>query len=87
MEQTPPRNLVTFTLENSLSPDEMDFCFYLLNVVYGWKFEKVKRFKINTIGFWVKRARKRMTADNLMALHMYLASKAKKRTLWQRLKN
>ena len=86
-EQTPPKNLVNFLLENTLSPDEMDFCIYALNVVYGWKFDKVKKFKINTVGLWIKRAKKRMTAENLMSLHMYIASKGKveKKTLWKRL--
>jgi len=89
IEQTPPKNLVNFLLENTLSPDEMDFCTYALNVIYGWKFDKVKKFKVNTVGFWIKRAKKRMTAENLMALHMYIASKAKSRekTIWQKLRS
>ena len=82
--KSPQSNLVAETLFNTYSPDEMDFCVYLLTVVYGWKYDKIKKFKLATLAMWVLRAKKRMTAQNLMSLHLYLASKARKRSFWDK---
>ena len=78
-------------LSGTPTPQEMDFIVYVLTTVYGWKFDKIKRFKLGTLNYWLQKAKKRMTADNLMSIHMYMASRAGKsiqrKTLWERLKN
>lgn len=80
-------NLIQNLLFNSLSPEELDFCMWALGVVYGWKPEKIKRFKLGTLAYWMSKARKRLTVENLMGIHYYLSqrSQVKEKTLWQKI--
>ena len=88
-KQTPQvvtNNLIENLLFNSVSPEELDFCMWALGVIYGWKPEKIKRFKISTLGYWISKAKKRMTVGNLIGIHYFLNERQKKQTLWQRIK-
>ena len=79
-------DLIENLLYNSVSPEELDFCMWALGVIYGWKPEKIKRFKLKTLGYWVSKAKKRMTVENLMGIHYFLKERQKKKPWWK-LKN
>jgi hypothetical protein len=88
MDNTPQpktNSLIESLLFNSVSPEELDFCMWALGVIYGWKPEKIRRFRIATLGYWISKAKKRMRVKDLQGIHYFLKEKAKKKTLWQKI--
>jgi hypothetical protein len=80
----PADNLITSLLYNSVSEDELEFCMWALGIIYGWKVEKIKKFKVSTLAYWISKARKRITVGDLMGIHFFIRSKQRKQNIWQR---
>jgi surfactin synthase thioesterase subunit len=58
---------------------------WVLGIVYGWKPEKIKRFKVSSLAYWLSKARKRMTVEDLIGVHFFLEKRNKRQNIWQRL--
>jgi hypothetical protein len=83
--QPQTKNLIESLLFNTLSPEELDFCIWALGIVYGWKPEKIRHFKVATLGYWIVKAKKRMTVGNLIGIHYFLKERQKSKTLWEKI--
>ena len=69
--------------EEVITDVEMRFASWVLKCVYGWELKKVTRFKVSTLKYWVKKAKKRMTVGDLIAINTFF--KPKKKSLWKKL--
>jgi len=68
---------------NTISDEEMRFASWVLKCVYGWELKKVTKFKLSSLRYWIKKAKKRMTVGDLIAINTFF--KPKKKKLWKKL--
>lgn len=79
-------NVINRFMVDTVSKPEIDFAMWVLHCVYGWKPEKVKNFKINTLLMWLKRAKKRLTVEDTILIDAYFKPKEENKSIWKKLK-
>jgi len=79
-------NVISRFMSNTISTQEIIFAMWVLYCVYGWKPDKVKRFKVNTLLYWLKKAKKRLTVSNALMIEAYFKPKEEKKSIWGKLK-
>lgn len=80
------QDLINKFRDANYSDNELRFFSWVLNCVYGWDISRISRFKLKTLNYWLRKAKKRMTVGDLIAINQFF-SLSKKKTLWQRIMN
>ena len=86
-EERTQDNIINRFMNNKITSEEINFAGWVLNSVYGWKIEKIRKFKISTLTMWLKRAEKRLTVKDMIYINTYFNKPKERKTLWEKLKN